>query len=132
MPLSTSATHTLQGPYPALTDSERETTTESDTVPSLPTTVRKSSQAVTLREAVASVFLSLMILMLLMLLILLLIGILSMVTIILYIRKQRQRRDSTVTAEAAAYEMDENPCYESSKTDNIMASQLKLQQHSIL
>lgn len=119
-------------PYPALTDSEQETTTESDTVPSLPTTARKSSQAVTLREAVASVLLLLMIPMLLMLLILLLIGILSLVALILYIRKQRQRRDITVIAEAPAYEMDENPCYESSKIDNIMASQLKLQQHSIL
>ena len=65
----------------------------------------------TLREAVAWALLSLMTM------ILLFIGILSLVTI-LRIQKQRQRQDNTVTAKAPAYEMDGNPCYESSKTDN--------------
>ena len=80
-----------------------------DTDPSLSTTARKSSQAVILREAVAWALLSLMTL-------LLFIGILSLVTI-LCMQKRRQRRDSTVTAKVAAYEMDGNPCYESSKMD---------------
>ena len=115
--------HTFQQPYPAFTDSEQETT---DTVPSPVTiTAQKSSQAVTLREAVAWILLSLMTM------ILLFIGILSVVTII-RMQKQSQRRgdstvtalapayemDGTVTALAPAYEMDGNPCYESSKIDN--------------
>ena len=108
--ISRDVVHTFQQPYPAFTDSEQETTT--DTVPSTVTVAaRKSSQAVTLREAVAWVLLSLMTMMLLFT------GILSLVTI-LRVQKQRQRRDSTVTAEAPAYEMDGNPSYESSKTDN--------------
>ena len=95
--------HTFRQPYPTFTDSEQETTTESDTVPTTVTIIaQKSSEAVTLREAVAWVLLSLMTLMLLF------IGILSLVTI-LRIQKQRQRRDSTVTTEAPAYEMDGNP-----------------------
>ena len=95
----------------AFTDSEQETTTV-NTVPSTVTiTARKSSQAVTLREVVAWVLLSLMTMMLLFT------GILSLVTI-LRIQKQRQKGDNTVTTEAPAYEMDGNPCYESSKTDN--------------
>ena len=108
--ISRDVIHTSRQPYPAFTDSEQEKTT--DTVPStVTTTARKSSQAVTLREAVAWALLSLMTLMLLFT------RILSVVTII-RIQKQRQRQDSTVTTEAPAYEMDDNPCYENSKTDN--------------
>ena len=96
-----------QVPYPAVT--EQGTIINID--PSLSTTARKSSQAVVmLREAVAWALLSLMTL--------LFIGIFSAVTILLCVKKQRQRRDSTVTADSApVYEMDGNPCYESSKMD---------------
>ena len=92
--------------YPANTDSEQGIIIDTDSSPS--TIAEKSSQAVTLREAVAWALLSLMTL--------LFIGTLSVVTIIC-IQKHRQKGDNTVTAEAPAYEMDGNPCYESSKMD---------------
>ena len=77
-----------------------------DTDPSLSTMAEKNSQAVYI-EAVAWALLSLMTL--------LFIGTLSVVTI-LCIQKHKKRQDNTVTAEAPAYEMDGNPCYESSNT----------------
>ena len=92
--------------YPDVTEQGTIVDTQN---PSLSTTAQKSSQAVTLREAVAWALLSLMTL--------IFIGILSVNVTMLCIKKQRQRRDSTVTAEAPAYEMDGNPCYESSKID---------------
>jgi hypothetical protein len=101
--LPTPVTHISTTAYPTVT--EQGTTVDTD--PSLATTARKSSQAVTLREAVAWALLSLMTLMF--------IGTLSMATI-LCIQKHKQKRDNT--AEAPAYEMDGNPCYESSKMDN--------------
>jgi hypothetical protein len=80
------------------------------TDPSLATTTRKSSQAVTLKEAVAWALLSLMTLLFIVTL---------SVAIILCIQKHRQNRDNTVDrADAPVYEMDGNPCYESLKMDN--------------
>jgi hypothetical protein len=64
---------------------------------------------VTLREAVAWALFSLMTLMF--------IGTLSVITILLCIQKYKQTRDNTAEA-PVAYEMDGNPCYESSKMDN--------------
>ena len=90
-------------------DTKQGINIDTDSSPS--TMAEKSSQAVTLREAVAWALLSLMTL--------LFIGILTVVIIILLcIRKHKQRRNSTVTAEAPAYEIDGNPCYESSKMDS--------------
>jgi hypothetical protein len=99
----------LQDVYPAFTDSEQETTV--DTHPSLAiATTRKNTQVVTLREAVAWALLSIMTL--------LFIGTLSVVTI-LRIQKYKQKRDNTAEAPGPAkYEMDGNPCYGSSKTDD--------------
>ncbi len=88
--------------YPA--DTEEEIVVDTD--PSLSTIARKSTQAVALREAVAWALLALMTL--------IFIGTLSVV-ILLRMQKHRQNRD--IPAEAPGYEMDGNPCYESSKMD---------------
>jgi hypothetical protein len=109
IPLSISATHMYT---PQILNQNDHAITEQgkpiDTDPSLATSARKSSQAVALREAVAWALFSLMTLML--------IGTLSVITILLCIRKYKQKRYNT--AEVPAYEMDGNPCYESSKMDN--------------
>ena len=63
------------------------------------------------REAVAWALFSLMTF--------LFIGLLSLnVIIILCIQKHKQKQDNTARATVTAYEMDGNPCYESSKIDH--------------
>ena len=62
------------------------------------------------REAVAWALFSLVTL--------LFIGILSLNIIILCIQKHRQKQENTARATVTAYEMDGNPCYESSKIDH--------------
>ncbi len=99
----------LQDGYP-FSDSEQVTTVDTDLSLAI-TTAQKNSQAVTLREAVAWALFSLMTLMF--------IGTLSVATILLCTQKYKQKRDNTAEAPGpAAYEMDSNPCYGSSKTDN--------------
>ena len=94
--------YTSREPYPAVTE-------QGTADPQLSTTAQKSCQAVVmLREAVAWALFSLMTL--------LFIGMLSLNVIILCIQKHRQKQDNT--ARATTYEMDGNPCYESSKIDN--------------
>ncbi len=112
IPLPTSATriYTSLLLYSAVTEQE----IIADIDPSLATTARKSSQAVTVREAVAWALFSLMTLMF--------IGTLSVTTIILCMQKYKQERDNT--AEIPAYEMEGNPCYESSKMDNAHGTNL--------
>ena len=108
IPLTTSATHTYTSrvPYPAVTDHKQGTAD-----PQLSTTAQKSSQAVVmLREAVAWALFTLMTL--------LFIGLLSLNVTILCIQKHRQKQDNTARATVTAYEMDGNPCYESSKIDH--------------
>ena len=108
IPLITSATHmyTSRVPYPTVPDHKPGTAD-----PQLSTTAQKSSQAVVmLREAVAWALFSLMTL--------LFIGILSLNVTILCIQKHKQKQDNTARATVTAYEMDGNPCYESSKIDH--------------
>ena len=110
IPLTTSVTvmhvYTSRVPYPAVTDHEQGTAD-----PKLSTTAQKSSQAVVMsREAVAWALFSLMTL--------LFIGLLSLNVTILCIQKHKQKQDNTARATVTAYEMDGNPCYESSKIDH--------------
>ena len=104
IPLTTSATHmyTSRVPYPAVTDHKQGITD-----PQLSTTAQT---VVMSREAVAWALFSLMTL--------LFIGILSLNVTILCIQKYRQKQDNTARATVTAYEMDGNPCYESSKIDH--------------
>ena len=103
IPLTTSATHmTSRVPYPAVTDHKQGITD-----PQLSTTAQT---VVMLREAVAWALFSLMTL--------LFIGILSLNVTILCIQKHRKKQDNTARATVTAYEMDGNPCYESSKIDH--------------
>ena len=104
IPLITSATHmyTSRVPYPAVTDHKQGTAD-----PQLSTTAQA---VVMLREAVAWALFSLVTL--------LFIGILSLNIIILCIQKHRQKQENTARATVTAYEMDGNPCYESSKIDH--------------
>ena len=54
---------------------------------------------------------------------LLFIGLLSVNVVILCIQKCRQKRVNN-TAQAPAYEMDGNPCYESSKISNTLETDI--------
>ena len=96
------------------TGSPTDTGTTIDTDPSLSATADKRSHTVTLRETVAWALLSLMIL--------LFIGLLSVNVTVLCMHKCRQKRDNT--AQASAYEMAGNPCYESSKISNALQTDI--------
>ena len=96
------------------TGSPTDTGTTIDTDPSLSATADKKSHTVTLRETVAWALLSLMIL--------LFIGLLSVNVTVLCMHKCRQKRDNT--AQAPAYEMAGNPCYESSKISNALQTDI--------